>query len=253
MSKIDYKKETKKIVKFIQDTFKEKGFEKAIIGISGGLDSAVVVALLIKALGKDNVCSYYIPIETPKNCTADAFVVSDKFKNHMDTNGIKRFIEMFTITFPELKTEKIRLGNLIARTRMMMLYDMSAKHNALVVGTSNKTELTLGYFTLHGDGACALEPIGHLYKTQVKQLAGYLEVPKQIIEKAPSAELWEGQTDENEIGMVYEDIDNILMLLLDNKNLTSTIDLYGKENVDKILKLCFKNKFKSESPQIIKD
>ncbi len=262
MLNIDCKEETDKIVEFIQDTFKEKRFEKAIVGVSGGLDSAVIVTLLVKALGKDNVCGFYMPIETPKDFTGDAYVVSDKFKIHMDTYAIKLFIEMFKTTFPDLKSidlfmaEKIRIGNLMARTRMMILYDMSAKYSALVVGTSNKTELTLGYFTLHGDGACALEPIGHLYKTQVKQLAEYLEVPKQIIEKAPSAELWEDQTDEEELGMTYEKMDKILSIIMSPQyrycDKQETIDLLGyKELREKVEKLIEKNRFKSESPGII--
>lgn len=274
MLKIDCKKETDKIVKFIQDTFEEKGFERAIIGVSGGLDSAVVVALLIKALNRDNVCGYYMPIETPKDFTSDACAVSDKFKIHMDIYSIKKFIEMFKITFPELKTEKIRLGNLMARTRMMILYDMSAKYDALVVGTSNKTELTLGYFTMYGDAACALEPIGHLYKTQVKQIAEHLDVPKQIIEKAPSAELWEGQTDEDELGMTYDEIDKQLVgleelskrvkdvkcltafpmeLLTHNRNILLAEHKKIFDKYNHVLQRIDKNKFKSESPKIIRD
>ena len=257
MLKIDCKKETDKIVKFIQDTFKEKGFEKAVIGVSGGLDSAVIVALLVKALGKDNVCGYYMPVETPKDFTGDAYVVTDRFKIHMDTFGIKSFIEMFTTTFLDLAAYKIRTGNIMARTRMMILYDRSAFHKALVVGTSNKTELTLGYFTLYGDSACALEPIGHLYKTQVKQLAEYLEVPKKIIEKAPSAELWEGQTDENELGMSYEEMDKILFIIMSPQFRycdIETIDLLGyKELREKIETLIDNNRFKSESSRIIRE
>jgi len=246
MYKNKYQEETEKIVKFIQDTFKEKGFDKAIVGVSGGLDSAVIVALLVKALGKDNIRGIYMPVETPEGYTDDAFVVSDKFKIKMDIYAIKRFIDMFKTTFPELDTEKIRFGNLMARTRMMILYDISSKYNALVVGTGNKTELTLGYFTLYGDGACALEPTGHLYKTEIKQLAVYLKVPEQIIKKAPSAELWEGQTDEEEIGINYIELDKFLYMKENN----ISIDTYEEwmHNIDKRIK---KNKFKTELPRML--
>lgn len=211
---IDCATETERIVKFIQDTFKSKGFNKAVIGISGGIDSAVVAALLVKALGKENVLGYILPYGKQKDFI-DARSIFDVFDIYYDvvkegyTSKNEIDIKEIVDRFPCM-TDNKRIGNIMARVRMIILFDKSAKHNALVVGTGNKTELTLGYFTLHGDGACALLPIGHLYKTQVRQLAKYLGVPQNIIDKAPTAGLWEGQTDEGEFGATYEEIDEIL-------------------------------------------
>jgi NAD+ synthase len=140
---------------------------------------------------------------------------------------------------------------------MIYLYDVSAARNALVAGTSNRTELLTGYFTMHGDGACALEPIGHLYKTEVRQLANYLKIPQRIIDKAPSAGLWEGQTDEDEMGIAYSELDIILCLTSTKNNdklneFMSVLTTQDKQKTKRIMKMIEKNKFKLLPPEILK-
>jgi len=249
MLKINCKKETERIVKFIQETFKEKGFTKAVLGISGGLDSAVVCVLLVKALGKNNVYGIMLPYGNQKDID-DSKLICKKFEINTSEIGIKSFVDPLT---EFINISNIRNGNIMARIRMIVLYDESARLNALVVGTGNKTELQLGYFTLYGDGACALEPIGHLYKTQVRQLAKYLKVPKKIIDKAPSAGLWEDQTDEDELGMTYEEIDLILNDLQKTHRVsyeTNNIKNKGKK-LNLIASRMRANKFKMELPKCL--
>lgn len=265
MKRRNYKKVTNKIVAFIKETFKEKGFDKAVIGISGGLDSAVVAKLLVLSLGEENVYGYSLPCGIQKDIR-DATLVANKLRVKYETIDIELVINSFldTLSYEEDKidyteNDKISEGNLKARTRMTILYDMSAYHNALVVGTGNRTELLLGYFTLHGDGACALEPIGHLYKTEVFELAKYLKIPETIINKAPSAGLWDGQTDEGELGATYAEIDKCLSVYdgFANNDYALLDSVYDSE-IDRILFVKLvnridKNKFKSELPKIIKE
>uniref|UniRef100_A0A6M3KXE0 Putative NAD+ synthase n=1 Tax=viral metagenome TaxID=1070528 RepID=A0A6M3KXE0_9ZZZZ len=206
MFNLNCKEEVDYIVKEIRNTFNIKKFNKAVIGISGGIDSAVIANLCVKALGKENVLGFQLPNGTQKDIKDSCLLCS-----HLGIFNERINIEPTVNSLIKDKDmTSVRKGNISARIRMIILYDMAAKYNALVVGTGNRTELLLGYFTLHGDGACALEPIGHLYKTEVRQLAKYLKIPKSIITKAPSAGLWEGQTDEKELGYKYEDIDKFL-------------------------------------------
>jgi NAD+ synthase len=249
MLKIDCKKETERIVKFIQETFKEKGFKKAVLGISGGLDSAVICSLLIKALGKDNVIGVMLPYGEQKDID-DSITICINNKISATEANIEKVVH--SIVGKE-DIGDVRKGNICARVRMIALYDISAKYKALVVGTGNKTELMLGYFTMYGDGACALEPIGHLYKTQVRQLAKYLKIPKRIIDKAPSAGLWEGQTDEKELGMTYEEMDEMLYCIYGKydvgtlpKNKT-----FETKKLDILADRVNKNKFKMELPRCL--
>ena len=247
----DMIKETEKIIEFIRETFKQKEFSKAVIGISGGLDSAVVAALLVEALGKENVYGYMLPYHLQYDAS-DAGEVARHLDINFDVINIGDIVDQ-TKKYLQLEDKYItRIGNIKARIRMIILYDLSTKHEALVVGTGNKTELLLGYFTLYGDGACALEPIGHLYKTEVKQLAKYLEIPKQIIDKAPSADLWEGQTDEKELGISYKEIDEWLYLAERHKVATGQ-GVWSQEKWISIKDRIEKNNFKHESPKMIRE
>ncbi len=240
------KKITNKIVTFIQKTFKEAGRSKAVIGISGGLDSAVVASLLVLALGIENVFGYSLPCGEQKDIK-DVELVANKLGIRYDKLNIAPVVDSLKKVIGYDNDENISVGNLMARTRMTVLYDLSAYHNALVVGTSNKTELLLGYFTIYGDGACALEPIGHLYKTEVKQLAKYLEIPDVIINKTPSAGLWDGQTDEKELGATYEEIDNCLDFLYNDMHKSYIPDANLIMHLGERIR---RNKFKSELPKI---
>lgn len=253
-------REIERCTYFIQNIFKYKGFEKAIIGISGGLDSAVVASLCVKALGKENVIGIMLPYKIQKDIQ-DSMGLCEKLNILYYTIDIAPMADAYK--HPFYNPDKVRLGNLMARCRMITLYDVSAVHKGLVVGTSNKTELMMGYFTLHGDGACALEPIGHLYKSQIKEIAVALDIPKSIIEKAPSAGLWEGQTDEQEMNITYDMLDTILLryeslnkgemklqnnvavdIIVDNLNLDFQL-------VSRIIDNIERNKFKLQTPTIL--
>lgn len=246
---------TDKIIAFIQETFREAGKSKAVIGISGGLDSAVVCALLVEALGEENVYGYSLPY-AEQHDIEDAILVANTLGIYWETINILRAVNSYGDGNICGQDSTLRVANLKARVRMLILFDKSFVYNALVVGTSNKTELLLGYFTIYGDGACALEPIGHLYKTDVKELAKYLKIPDVIINKAPSAGLWDGQTDEKELGASYEEIDEILNFLYNKNYPIKEIESFWKkanpEMINKIARMTEKNKFKSELPKILK-
>jgi len=240
-----------KCIYFIQNVFKYKGFEKAVVGVSGGLDSAVIVALCVKALGKENVFGYMLPY-WEQHDIADSKLVCKTFGISSETLNIKTIVDCFP-----MNKDLSRVGNIKARVRMTILYDQSARVNALVVGTGNKTELMLGYFTLYGDSACALEPIGHLFKTEVRDIAKKLKVPKKIITKAPSAGLWAGQTDEEELGCSYAKIDKILALyesLRKEKGSEIAISEASKIPIPVVcgvINRVEKNEFKSKLPLVL--
>ena len=228
--KISPERIEKRIIKFIQDELGKTPFHQGIIGLSGGLDSTVVAYLTAKAIGSKNVFGLILPFRTSSSKNiADAKLVAKKLSIHYKITNITPMLKSYFKDFS--KVNKIRLGNKMARERMSILYDLAKKEKALVIGTSNRTELLLGYFTKYGDAGVDIEPLGSLYKSQVYQLAEYLNIPEKIINKVPSAELWKGQTDEGELGLTYKEMDEILYFLVDRK--------YKKE---KILKLGYPEK-----------
>lgn len=206
---LETEKTSSHLVDFIKNTLQQAGFARLVLGVSGGVDSAVVAYLSFKAIGAENITGVILPYKTsnPDNIEDAELVI--------ETLGLnKRFVDispMVDIYFANHSTDdNNRRGNKMARERMSVLYDISAELGALVIGTSNKSEILMGYGTLFGDLACALNPLGNLYKTQVRQLAYYLGVPHNIITKPPSADLWAGQTDEGELGVTYEMLDTFL-------------------------------------------
>lgn len=204
------------IVGFMRDYFAAANQTKAVIGISGGIDSAVSGYLAKEALGPENIITAYLPYSdmAPGNNLIDVEAVLDGLSVPVENRNlinIANMIEGFEKDHTNITP--LRLGNIMARVRMVILYDLAAQYGGLVVGTSNRTEFLTGYFTKFGDGGVDIEPIGDLFKTQVYQLSRYVNVPDAVIQKAPSANLWPGQTDEKELGYTYEFLDVLLYLM----------------------------------------
>lgn len=201
---------------FIHTEIIRTGYSRAVVNLSGGLDSVVCCFLAVEALGADNVLALRLPYKTSSADSLEhAQLVIDQLKVQSLTIPITEMVDPLIEKNPEISV--VRKGNIMARVRMIIAYDQSEAFHGLVVGTGNKTEILLGYTTLFGDSACALNPIGDLYKTQVRQLAADLKVPGVILEKPPSADLWMGQTDEGELGFTYEKVDQLLYLLVDQR------------------------------------
>ena len=204
------------LTRFIREEVTKIGFEKVVIGLSGGVDSSTSAFLATRALGKENVRGILMPYESSSPDSArHASQVVEKTGLIAETVEITPMVDAYFEQRPD--ADNTRRGNVMARQRMVILYDKSAEHHALVLGTGNKTEALLGYTTLWGDMACAINPLGDLYKTQVRQLARFLGVPDEIIEKPPSADLWAGQTDEGELGFTYEEVDRLLYHMVDRR------------------------------------
>ncbi len=246
-----FKKTEKKLVKFLQTEVKKTGLENVILGLSGGLDSAVVAVLLKKAFNK-NVKAIMMPSSSSsKESIKDAKALCKKFDIEYEIHPIGDIVDVY---FNGKSPSKLRVGNFAARIRMATLYDISAKYQALVIGTSNKSELMLGYGTIFGDLACAINPIGDIYKSDIFKLAKHLKVNKSIIKKPPSADLWEGQKDEDELGFSYAKIDKVLKDFLEkslNKEALAQKG-YNKKLVDLIIKRYTQNSFKRALPTIAK-
>jgi NAD+ synthase len=203
-----------RIIAFIRERMDAAGKARLVVGLSGGLDSATSAYLAVRALGSESLTAFLMPYRsTSPESTEDALLVVSELGIEHENIEITPLVDAYFELYPQ--ADRKRRGNFMARTRMAVLYDQSAARDALVLGTGNRTEALLGYTTLWGDMACAFTPLGDLYKTQVKQLAAYLGVPPRIIAKPPSADLWQGQTDEGEMGLTYADVDRLLYHMLD--------------------------------------
>jgi NAD+ synthase len=238
---------------FIRSEITRSGFNRAVLGISGGLDSTVSCYLAAEALGAENVLAVRMPYQSSSSDSLEhAQMVIDILGVQTITIPITEMVVPLFERFPEMS--QVRQGNIMARARMIILYDQSESFKGLVVGTGNKTEILLGYSTIFGDSACAINPLGDLYKTQVRQLAKDMDVPEVILNKAPSADLWLGQTDEGELGFTYEEVDRLLYLLIDQRY--SPDDCleagFDRNFVDKVVEKIRRSHFKRVLPPIAK-
>jgi len=238
LPRIDPVKETKRITEFIRKTFEDTGIKKAVIGLSGGIDSATSHYLLKKVLSPKNIIAVNLPYG--KSQADNSLSIS---------KPVRELAELLKINLKSnSQLEKIRFGNIMARARMIVLFDLAKKNNALVCGTENKTESLLGYFTRFGDEASDMEPIRHLYKTQVYDLAKHLGVSNEIINQKPTAGLWPGQTDESQFGFTYKQADQVLYGYYEKHLNANELKKIGFGNAQKIINWSKQNYFKHLVP-----
>lgn len=274
---LNLNQETEKITGFISDTFGTAQKTTAIVAVSGGLDSATSLILAAKALTPDHVLALHLPAKASHPLTTqhallamNAAQIPEKNRLTINIGAIIqkswRIINYYSVgANPRIRPEigqiqgsaptpdnRLRIANIVARSRMMILFDQAKKHDALVVGTENLSEHTLGYYTRYGDEASDLEPLRHLYKTQVYDLASFLNVPQLIIAKKPSADLWPGQTDATELGFTYAQADPILFLHSQNQTKESIIAAgFDPDLVEKVLTRVSASSFKHQVPYLI--
>lgn len=238
---------------FIKSEITRMGFTRALVGLSGGLDSALSCFLAAEALGPGNVLAIRMPYSGSSQASMDdAQKVIEATGVQSMTVEITEMVDPLFARFPDITP--LRKGNIMARQRMIVLYDQSVAFNGLVVGTGNKTEILLGYSTVYGDAACAINPMGDLYKTQARQLAKAIGVPREILEKAPTADLWEGQTDESELGYTYAEVDRLLYRLIDQRYTPAECieDGFSETFVNSVVDRVRRNQFKRMMPPIAK-
>lgn len=250
---IDPRETVRILTGFIRAEVERTGVSRMVVGLSGGLDSAVAAYLAARALGSESVVGVLMPCRTS---SPDSAADAEKVVGALGIMGERIDISTIVDAYSTLlgRVSRNRLGNIMARARMTLLYDRSVIHRALVLGTSNKTELLLGYGTLHGDLASAINPLGDLYKTQVRALAAHLKVPLSIRRKPPSADLWPDQSDEGEFGFSYDEADRLLALLIDARvsRATAIAAGYKATLVDRVTRLVVRSHFKRRLPVIAK-
>ena len=238
---------------FIKSEVSRVGFSRIVINLSGGLDSALSCALAAEALGPENVLALRLPYRTSSRDSLDhAQLMIDQFNVQNKTFDISGMVDPLIESDPQMSNT--RKGNIMARSRMIALYDQTEALKGLPIGTSNKTEILLGYTTMWGDMASALNPIGDLYKTQVRQLSRAMNIPSVIIDKPPSADLWLGQTDEGELGFTYEQVDKLLYLLVDQRYSAQECveEGFDQSFVEAVTTRIRRNQFKRMMPPVAK-
>ncbi len=248
---IDTKKARTAIKQFIREQTEKAAYQRLVVGLSGGIDSALSCFLAVDALGAENVLAVCMPykISSPDSLS-DAQLVIDQLRVPSKVIPITPMADPLIDLDPQMNA--VRKGNIMARMRMIVLYDQSASFHGLVIGTGNKTEALLGYTTLFGDSACAFNPLGDLYKTQVRQLARDMGVPEKIVAKPPSADLWKGQTDEGELGFTYAEVDQVLLLLVDKHLAPEEIinEGFSQDFVGKVIQRMRVTEFKRHLPPV---
>ncbi len=282
LPEINPEKETKKITQFLKSVQKQTGLNRVVLGLSGGVDSYTVLKLLKKSYSKNNIFVVYLPYEAgffsflndqtktiislikQEKIPEENFIlislkeIGEKIFNQLKTINKKGWEKLICeikkcFTCPNANyLNKIRAGNVLARLRMILLFDIAKKVNGLVCGTENKSEKLLGYFTRFGDAASDIEPIINYYKTQVYRLAKHLKVPEIIIKTSPSANLWENQTDEEELGFTYKEADQVLYIFLEKRKTLNQIKKLGFKNTEKIIKRYKDNLFKQKTPYYLR-
>ena len=258
MKSVDIKQVYRNAIDFLGQSMKHAGFRSAVIALSGGVDSSVSVVLSVRAIGKNNVYPLLLPYGNLNfQGVSDAQLVIKTLgipPAHVRDINIQPLVDPITALDPDLpagrQVDRLRRGNTMARVRMILLYDLAKKNNALVVGTENKMEHLLGYYTRFGDEASDIEPLRNLYKTDVRRLAQALGLPQTIITKAPTAGLWDGQPDEGEFGFTYEEADRVLALIVDEKKSIDEVIAkgYDRSTVEKVVKRMNDNDFKHRLP-----
>ena len=241
------------IAEFIRGQLRQAGFERAVLGLSGGIDSGLVAFLVAEAIGADKLLCVMMPYRTSAAASrGDAEEVVRRLGCTSELVDISPMVDGFY--GPDTDASALRRGNFMARMRMAVLYDRSVTWGGLVVGTGNKTESLIGYTTIFGDSACAFNPVGDLYKSQVRQLAAALGVPDQIIRKAPSADLWPGQTDESEAGFSYPELDRLLFWRIDKRRSIDEVVALGFDRalVERVDRMVAGAEFKRQVPPIAK-
>ncbi|HUT65524.1 MAG TPA: NAD+ synthase [Spirochaetota bacterium] len=257
------------IVSFIRDYIGGSGHDKGVVGLSGGIDSALSYFLTCEALGPANTVGVIMQSklsseESVKN--AEKIVaINNGMKRYYDispvVDGFRKLLGAGSLGAGSLgegslgegslgEGSRLRLGNIQARTRMIILYNVASEIGGLVIGTGNKSEILTGYFTQYGDGGCSIEPLGDLYKTEVWELAKMVGIPEEIIDKPPSAELWKDQTDESELGVPYKTLDEVLFLLIEKNHLPEEIEAlgYNRKIVDRTVELVKRSRYKRHTP-----
>jgi len=243
------------MVEFIRAQLEQAGFERALVGLSGGIDSALVAYLVAEAIGPEKLLCVLMPYRTSSpDSRADAEEVVQHLGCASEVTDISPMVDAWFEADGRRDASSLRRGNVMARMRMLVLYDRSVTWRGLVVGTGNKTETLIGYTTLFGDSACAFNPVGDLYKSQIRQVAAMVGVPEAIIRKAPSADLWPGQTDESEVGFSYALVDRILFRLVDRRRSIDEVVEEGFEraSVERLDRLVAGAEFKRQVPPIAK-